>query len=119
MKKCIACGMPMNNPEDFAMGDSEKDYCKYCACPDGTMQSYEEKLKSLTSFIVKTQGIDEEAAISAAKSMMAKLPAWELKNSIEETKENLENTDDGNMWLGIGKGLGCVQECCKRLKDVM
>ena len=109
MKKCIACGMPMQNPEDFAMGDSEKDYCKYCARPDGTMQSYEEKLNSLSSFIVKTQGIDEKAANSAAKSMMAKLPAWKLE---------IENKEQGNMWEGIGKGMSTVEDSCKRLKNV-
>ena len=76
MKQCIACGMPMKNPEDFAMGDCEKDYCKYCCRPDGTMQSYYEKLNSLTNFIVKTQGLNEKAASSAAKAMMTKLPAW-------------------------------------------
>lgn len=79
MKQCIACGMPMKNPEDFANGDSEKEYCRYCARPDGTMQSYDEKLNSLTNFIVKTQGLDEKAANNAAKSMMAKLPAWKSK----------------------------------------
>ncbi len=68
MKTCIACGMPMNNPEDFAMGDSEKDYCLYCAKADGTMQSYDEKLASLTSFIIKTQGLDEKTAKTAAES---------------------------------------------------
>lgn len=77
MKKCIACGMPMKNPEDFAMGDVEKDYCRYCARTDGTLQSYEEKVSSLTNFIIKTQGLEQEAACSAAKSMMEKLPAWE------------------------------------------
>lgn len=76
MKQCIACGMPMKNSEDFAKGDVEKDYCRYCCHEDGTMQSYDEKLNSLTNFIVKTQGLDEKAANSAAKSMMAKLPAW-------------------------------------------
>jgi len=76
MKTCIACGMPMNNPEDFALGDSEKDYCSYCAKADGTMQSYDEKLTSLTSFIIKTQGLDEKIAKTAAQSMMTKLPAW-------------------------------------------
>jgi hypothetical protein len=79
MKQCIACGMPMKSVEDFAMGDLEKEYCKYCCRPDGTMQSYEEKLNSLTNFIVKTQGLDEKAANSAAKSMMAKLPAWKTE----------------------------------------
>lgn len=80
MKHCIACGMPMKNTEDFAMEDSEKEYCKYCCRPDGTMQSYDEKLNSLTSFIIKTQGLDEKAANSAAKAMMAKLPAWKTVN---------------------------------------
>ncbi len=76
MTKCIACGMPMKEPADFATGDPTKDYCRYCARPDGTMQSYDEKLVSLTNFIVKTQGLDATAANNAAKSMMAELPAW-------------------------------------------
>lgn len=79
MKICIACGMPMKSKEDFAMGDESKDYCKFCARPDGTMQSYEEKLDGLAGFIVKTQGLDESAAKNAAKGMMAKLPAWQEK----------------------------------------
>ena len=76
MKICIACGMPMKEPADFAMGDINKAYCVHCARPDGTMQSYEEKLDSLTAFIVKTQGMDKVAAGDAAKNMMARLPAW-------------------------------------------
>ncbi|MDA7026759.1 zinc ribbon domain-containing protein [Bacillus sp. CLL-7-23] len=76
MKICIACGMPMKNREDFAMRDEEKDYCAFCARPDGTMQSYEEKLESMTGFIVKTQGFDNHAACHLAKGMLAKLPAW-------------------------------------------
>jgi len=76
MKTCIACGMPMKIKNDFAMGDESKDYCKYCAKEDGSMQSYDEKLAGLTSFIIKTQGLDEQAAKEAAKDMMAKLPAW-------------------------------------------
>lgn len=77
MKICVACGMPMKEPKDFAMGDTEKDYCVYCARPDGTMQSYEEKLESLTAFIVRTQGLDKLAADAAARNMLARLPAWE------------------------------------------
>ncbi|MGE5494473.1 MAG: zinc ribbon domain-containing protein [Burkholderiales bacterium] len=76
MKTCIACGMPMKDPSDFAMGDESRDYCKYCARPDGSMQSYDEKKQSMTAFIIKTQGLDEKAAEDAAAAMMAKLPAW-------------------------------------------
>ncbi len=68
--------MPIKNKEDFAMGDESKDYCKYCSRPDGSMQNYEEKLESLTGFIIRTQGLDAGAARNAAKGMMTKLPAW-------------------------------------------
>lgn len=75
-KTCIACGMPMEKKEEFAMQDESKDYCIYCARADGSMQSHDEKLESMTGFIVKTQGLDESAARDAARTMMAKLPAW-------------------------------------------
>lgn len=77
MKVCIACGMPMQEKSDFPNGDTNKDYCAHCARPDGSMQSYEEKLASYTAFIVRTQGLDRQAACAAARSAMAKLPAWE------------------------------------------
>ncbi len=76
MEKCIACGMLMEKTEDFAMGDVSKDYCRFCAKEDGSMQSYEERLQSLTDFIVKTQGLKENVAKEAAISQMSNLPAW-------------------------------------------
>ena len=77
MKKCIACGMPMNNASEFAMNDESKDYCVHCARPDGTMRSFDEQKEHLTEFIIRTQGLARETAESAALSMMRKLPAWE------------------------------------------
>ena len=76
MKTCIACGMPMKDESEFAMNDTSKDYCIHCARADGSMQSFEEKLEGMTNFIVKTQGINKDAAKNAAESMMKKLPAW-------------------------------------------
>jgi hypothetical protein len=73
---CIACGMPMQKSEDFAMGDETKDYCVHCARPDGSMRSYEETVEGMTQFIVRSQGLDPEAAKQAALGMMANLPAW-------------------------------------------
>ncbi len=78
-KKCIACGMPMVDVADFAMEVSSNDYCRHCARPDGSMQSFDEKLSSLSSFIIKTQGLAESVAQKTAKSMMMKLPAWNNK----------------------------------------
>ncbi len=77
MKTCIACGMPMREAEDFAQGDSSKDYCKYCARPDGSMQSYDEKLAGTIEFLIRTQGIDRAAAEKNAPELLAKLPAWQ------------------------------------------
>ena len=76
MKVCIACGMPMREKSDYAMGDESKDYCRYCAREDGSMQSYEEKLAGMAEFLVRTQGLDKGAARVSAKNIMAKLPAW-------------------------------------------
>lgn len=75
-KNCIACGMPMKDIDDFAMGDVAKDYCIYCARLDGSMQSFEEKRESLTEFMIKTQGLDKYVAFKIAENMMKKLPAW-------------------------------------------
>jgi len=71
--------MPMRAKADFPLGDETKDYCIHCSRPDGSMQSYEEKASSMAAFIVRTQGIDEGAALGAAKSMMARLPAWKAR----------------------------------------
>lgn len=68
-KTCISCGMPMERAE-------ARDYCRHCARPDGTMQSYAEKLESMTGFIVRTQGLDAASARESARAMMAGLPAW-------------------------------------------
>jgi len=76
MKTCIACGMPMREISDFAGSDPSKDYCVHCSRPDGEMQSFKEKRESMTKFIVKTQGFDENAARKVAEDMMRKLPAW-------------------------------------------
>jgi hypothetical protein len=68
--------MPMTRSEDFPGGDESRDYCVYCARSDGSMQSYLEKLKGTTEFIMHTQGFDEKAAHDIAVRTLAKLPAW-------------------------------------------
>lgn len=75
-KSCIACGMPMNKPEEHASGDTAKAYCFHCAREDGSMRDYDEVLVGLTQFMVRSQGIDETAARDAAAGMMTQLPAW-------------------------------------------
>jgi hypothetical protein len=75
-KICIACGMPMESLDDFALKDSSKDYCCYCARTNGEMQSYEERLENYSGWLMKTQGLTKAAAISQSKTIMSQLPAW-------------------------------------------
>jgi hypothetical protein len=83
VKSCIACGMPMKEAGEFAGGDMSKEYCVHCSRPDGSMQSFQEKLESWTHFIVRTQGFDRKAAAEAALSMMKRLPAWKDEEETE------------------------------------
>jgi len=75
-KLCVSCGMPMEADRDFPLGDRSKDYCAHCARPDGSMQSYEERLAGMAAFMVRTQGLDGGAATAAARAAMAAQPAW-------------------------------------------
>lgn len=76
MKTCISCGMPMEKLADFPLGDESKDYCVHCARPDGSLQSYDEKLEGTTEFLIRTQGLDREAAHSLAARTLDKFPLW-------------------------------------------
>lgn len=82
MKVCISCGMPMTKKSDYPLEDESKDYCIYCARQDGTLQSYEERLKGTTEFLIRTQGMDENAAHKLAIRTMKKMPAWENAASL-------------------------------------
>lgn len=68
--------MPMEKSADHAGGDESKDYCLHCARPDGSMQSYEEKLESMVGFIVRTEGLEEDAAKEKARQWLSQQPAW-------------------------------------------
>jgi hypothetical protein len=78
---CISCGMPLRTPEDHALGDPQKPHCRHCARPDGTLQSYEERLAGMSDFLARTQGLDAATAREAARAWMAKLPAWSGRDS--------------------------------------
>jgi hypothetical protein len=75
-KSCVSCGMPLRTAEDFPLADASKTYCRHCARADGTMKSYDEVLTGMTGFLQQTQGLDGAVARDAARSMMAKMPAW-------------------------------------------
>ena len=73
---CVACGMPMFAPEDHADGNPGKNYCQYCARPDGTMCTYDETLDRLAAFAESAEGMNPDEARTTAAERMAELPAW-------------------------------------------
>jgi uncharacterized glyoxalase superfamily protein PhnB len=73
---CLSCGMPMTGPGDFGGGNPESKYCVHCSNPDGSLKSYEEVLEGMVNFMMTSQKMEREAAESAAKEYMSKMPAW-------------------------------------------
>jgi hypothetical protein len=73
---CESCGMPMRKPEEFGGGKTDNRYCVYCCDSDGNLKSYDDMVKGMTQFMMKTQGISEEQAEIATKEHLAKMPAW-------------------------------------------
>ncbi|AJA44902.1 zinc ribbon domain-containing protein [Frischella perrara] len=76
MKMCIACGMPMTQISEYPLYDISKNYCKYCANPDGSMMSFEQKLSILTANYIQTYKMDNNTAKYTAYTILKKLPAW-------------------------------------------
>ena len=76
-ENCVSCGMLMERPEDHASSDVTNNFCHFCSTPDGTRQSYEERLEALTHFMMNAQKIEPEDARANAKAQMALLPAWQ------------------------------------------
>lgn len=79
MKKCICCGMPLQNPKDYPKNDTSKSYCIHCSREDGSMKSFDEAVKGMSAFLQKTKKMDEKKAEQEAKEYLKKQPAWKNK----------------------------------------
>ena len=78
-ESCNSCGMPLENKEDFALGDTSSHYCKYCVDEKGKLLSYDTILKANADYFKESQGLTELAANKMAKDLLMSMPAW--KNS--------------------------------------
>lgn len=75
-ESCNSCGMPLENKEDFAMGDTSSAYCKYCVDTKGQLLPYESILKANAQYFQESQGLTEQAAIKMTKDLLKTMPAW-------------------------------------------
>ena len=83
-EKCISCGscgMPMEKPEDFALGDVTQPYCSYCTDARGKLLPYEQVLDINARIYEQSQGVTAEAAKRLAQALLADKPAWRDRGS--------------------------------------
>lgn len=75
-KACGSCGMPLEKPEDFALGDPSGSYCHYCTDSAGKLFSFDKILEMNVKYYMESQGITEAAASKMALEYLKSLPAW-------------------------------------------
>ncbi|EQA43316.1 zinc ribbon domain protein [Leptospira broomii serovar Hurstbridge str. 5399] len=75
-KSCASCGMPLENKEDFALGDPSQIYCRYCTDPTGKLLPFQTILAMNAKQFEESQGITEEASIRMARDILRNQPAW-------------------------------------------
>jgi hypothetical protein len=73
--------MPMEKPEDFALGDVTQPYCSYCTDARGKLLPYEQVLETNARIYEQSQGVTPEAAKQLAQALLADMPAWREKHS--------------------------------------
>lgn len=68
--------MPLENQDDYAIGDTSSPYCKYCVDTHGQLLPYETILKANAHYYQESQGLTEQAATKMAKDLLHSMPAW-------------------------------------------
>lgn len=75
-KSCCSCGMPMEQIEDFSLGNTQSDFCKYCTDEKGKLLPFETILKANADYLKESQGITNSAALKMATDLLRAQPAW-------------------------------------------
>ena len=73
---CGSCGMPLTQPEDFALGDINSNFCKFCVDHKGNLLPFDDILQGTAKFYVDSQGINLESATQMAREMLLEMPVW-------------------------------------------
>ena len=73
---CSSCGMPMENAEDYALSNTDSEFCRYCVDTGGKLLPFEKILNSNASYYQESQGLTEAAAMKMATYLLKSQPAW-------------------------------------------
>ncbi len=61
---------------NFAAGDDSEDYCACCARPDDSLRPYPKNREDTAEFLIRTQGLDKDAAHEMAIRTLNRLSGW-------------------------------------------
>jgi hypothetical protein len=68
--------MPMEQQEDFALGNDKSDFCKYCTDEKGQLLPYDQILNANAGYFKESQGLTEQSALKMATDLLKAQPAW-------------------------------------------
>lgn len=75
-ESCNSCGMPLVNDEDFALGDTGAEFCKYCVDEKGKLLPFEKIFEANKGYFQESQGLTDAAAAKMTNDLLKKMPAW-------------------------------------------
>jgi hypothetical protein len=82
MKYCIACGMPLNEREDFSLRDENSEFCHFCTDNKGQPKPCSEIFEGGVRFFIERCGATREFAEKVVRKNMRGLPYWKDKNEV-------------------------------------
>lgn len=77
-KSCDSCGMPLVDPADFALGNTESEFCCHCVDAIGQVKSGEEIFEGGVRFFMDAIGEDRLSAERITRKNMKMQPYWIL-----------------------------------------
>lgn len=77
MKICIACGMPLNSPEDYSQGDINSQFCLHCTDQNGKIKSCQEIFQGGINFFINAIGASTQETERLVRKNMNSLPYWQ------------------------------------------
>ena len=79
-KFCQSCGMPLTKKEDFAAGDENSNFCRFCVNEDNSVKSCEEIFEGGVQYFISQLGGDREMAEKITRKNMSEQLYWQGKD---------------------------------------
>jgi len=72
--------MPLTKKEDFAGGDENSHFCRFCVNADGSVKSCEEIFEGGVQYFMNHVGNDRKMAEKITRKNMSGQPYWQGKD---------------------------------------